>query len=113
MKQYDSYLIYGCHFPGQFVSIITQNSSLKYFNNKLKNQYNCVILELNVPVHDNKVIKQYFLKIEVEQSDMGIIKMSNLQGASVLNFQKVLEIFEMNKIDPYLISIPIIRDLGV
>ncbi len=37
MKQYDSYLILGCHFPKSGIELIISNSSLKYFNNKIKN----------------------------------------------------------------------------
>jgi len=111
MKQYDSYLIYGCHFPSLGVEIILANSSLKFFNNKIKDLYNCEIIQLNIPINDEKCIKQYFLKINVEQSEQGIIKLENIKDIDITKFKEVMEMFEIDAIEPYMIAVPICRDL--
>ena len=111
MKQIDSYLIYGCHFPKKCINLITEHSSLKYFNNKLIQQYNCEILELHIPQYDNEKINRYFLRILVEQSDDAIIKLENLGKIGKSGFEDVLRLFEMDVMEPYLISVPIVREL--
>jgi len=111
MKQYDSYLIFGCHFSKKSVELITANSTLKYFNNKIKNVYNCEIIEATIPVTDNQSFKQYYLKIMIEQSDPSILKVDKLKEIDIEKYKQILDIFEMEFIDPYLISVPIIREL--
>ena len=111
MKQFDSYLIYGCHSPSKSIKLITEHSSLKYFNNKLIQQYNCEILELSIPHINNEQYNRYFLRIIVEQSDDAIIKLDNLVKISKKGYEEVLRMFEIDEIEPYLISVPIVREL--
>jgi len=111
MKQYDSYLIYGCHFPSRCVQMITQHSSLKYFNNKISTQHNCQILELSIPHVDDIINKRYFLRILVEQSDDSIMKMEKLKDIDIKGYVSLLEMFELDRLEPYLISVPILREL--
>lgn len=109
MKQYDSYLILGCHFPSKCIDIINSNSSLPFFNNKLKHQFNCEIIEILTPIHDQKEQTQFFLKISLEQSDKSILKLDSIKDLQFDKFYEVMEIFELEKLQPYLISIPICR----
>lgn len=111
MKQYDSYLIYGCHFPEKNIKFITEHSSLKYFNTKIINQYNCEILVCDIPQHDDEQITRYFLRILLEQSDDSIVKLENLEKINKKGFKDILELFEIEIMEPYLISIPIVREL--
>lgn len=111
MKQFDSYLIYGCHFPSKSINLIKEHSSLKYFNNKLIQQYNCEILELTIPHYNNEQYIRYFLRIIVEQSDDGIINLDNLGKIDRKGFVDVLRLFEMDEMEPYLLSVPIVREL--
>ncbi len=111
MKQYDSYLIYGCHFPKTVVDIITVNSSLKYFNTKIHSTYGCEIIEVDVPVNDKIILKQYLLKIIFEQSEQSILKIEDIKNVDLNKYREILELFEIGYIDPYFISIPIVREL--
>lgn len=111
MKQYDSYLILGCHFPKSGIDLITGNSSLKYFNNKIKNLYGCEIIEANVPVSEKNIIKQYYVKISTEQSDESILKLESLKNKEYDKFKELLGIFEIESREPYLIAVPIVREL--
>lgn len=111
MKQYDSYLIYGCHFPKKAVEIITTNSSLRYFNNKIRLSYNCEIVEANVPISDTKTMKQYFLKICLDQSEQSILKLDQIKDLDISKFKELLELFEIDDIEPYFIGVPILREL--
>jgi len=111
MKQYDSYIIFGCHFPKSGIDLITGNSSLKYFNNKIRNLYGCEIIELNVPVSEENIIKQYFIKIIIEQSEQGILKLDGIVNFNNEKFKELLGIFEIESREPYLIAVPIVREL--
>ncbi len=111
MKQYDSYLILGCHFPISGIELINGNSSLKYFNNKIKNLYECEIIEVNVPISDVNMIKQYYVKICLEQSEDSILKLESLVNKDYDKFKELLGIFEIDNRDPYLIAVPIVREL--
>jgi hypothetical protein len=112
MKQYDSYMIYGCHFPNNIFEIITKNTSISFFNSKISAQYNCKIYEFEVPISESIIQKKYFLAIILEQSDHSIVKLSSIgESCDKTGFYKMLEIFDIHKIDPYLISVPIVRNL--
>jgi len=110
MKQYDSYILYGCHFPEVVYKIITKNTSLSFFNSKISAQYQCKIYELDVPISENYEQKKYFLSIILEQSDHSIINPSNLINIDITGFYKLLETFDITKREPYLISVPIVRN---
>ena len=112
MKQYDSYIIYGCHFPNNIFEIITKNTSLTFFNSKIGPQFHCKIHEFEVPISESKTQKKYFLAIILEQSDNSILQLSNIgESCDYPGFYKMLETFDINKIEPYLISVPIVRNL--
>lgn len=111
MKQYDSYMIYGCHFPNNIFEIITKNTSLGFFNSKISAQYNCKIHEFEVPISESTTQKKYFLAIILDQSDHSILKLSSIGEQNYPGFYKMLETFDIQKIDPYLISVPIVRNL--
>jgi hypothetical protein len=111
MKQYDSYMIYGCHFPNNIFEIITKNTSLSFFNSKISAQYNCKIHEFEVPISESTMQKKYFLAIILDQSDHSILKLSSIEEQNYPGFYKMLEIFDIQKIEPYLISVPIVRNL--
>jgi len=112
MKQYDSYMISGCHFPNNIFEIITKNTSFSFFNSKISAQYNCKIHEFEVPISESRTQKKYFLAIILEQSDDSIIKLSSIgESCDKIGFYKMLEIFDIQKIEPYLISVPIVRNL--
>jgi len=110
MKQYDSYIILGCHFPVGCIKLIMENSTLKYFNSKIKISHNCEILEVETPLTDDKTYKTYYLKINIEQSEQSIIKLDKLDYDKN-KYRALLEIFDMEYMGPYLISIPVVRDL--
>jgi hypothetical protein len=111
MKQFDSYIIYGCHFSEIYYKMIIQNMNLNIFNSKICSQYKCKIYEFNVPILENKEQKKYFLGINFEQSDTSILNLDNLENIDKNGYYKILELFNIEKKDPYLISIPIIRYL--
>jgi hypothetical protein len=112
MKQYDSYIIYGCHFPNSIFEIITKNTSLTFFNSKIGPQFHCKIHEFEVPISESSTQTKYFLAIILEQSDNSILQLSNIgDSCDKTGFYKMLETFDINKIEPYLISVPIIRNL--
>ena len=112
MKQYDSYIIYGCHFPNSIFEIITKNTSLSFFNSKISTQFHCKIHKFEVPISENQTQTKYFLAIILEQSDHSILQLSNIgESCDYPGFYKMLETFDMNKIDPYFISVPIVRNL--
>jgi hypothetical protein len=111
MKQYDSYIIYGCHFPNSIFEIITKNTSLSFFNSKIGPQFHCKIHEFEVPISESKTQKKYFLAIILEQSDNSILQLSSIEEHNYPGFYKILETFDIQKIEPYLISVPIIRNL--
>jgi|688.fasta_scaffold480392_2 hypothetical protein len=111
MKQYDSYILYGCHFPELFYKIITKNTSLSFFNSKISIQFQCKIYEFDVPISENNEQKKYFLAILLEQSDHSMINPHNLINLDITGFYKMLETFDIEKKEPYLISVPIVREL--
>lgn len=111
MKQYDSYMIFGCHFPKSAISLITANSSLKYFNEKIRQTYGCEIVELFVPINEKDSIKQYFVRIIVEQSDPSIIKYNLIKDIDLTKYKDLLGIFELDNKEPYIIAVPIVREL--
>ena len=111
MKQYDSYIIYGCHFPNSIFEIITKNTSISFFNSKIGPQFHCKIHEFEVPISESKTQMKYFLAIILEQSDNSILKLSNIGEHNYPGFYKMLETFDINKIEPYLISVQIVRNL--
>ena len=108
MKQYDSYLIYGCHFPEKIIKLIESHSSLSYFNEKIKNQYNCKIIAFDVPIIEDIIKKKYYLSVIVEQSEESIIRNNDIKDGG---FSEVLKLFDMDEIKPYFISVPIVRNL--
>ena len=109
MKQYDSYIIYGCHFPESMYKIITKNTSLSFFNSKIEHQFRCKIYEFDVPISENCNQKRYFLAIILEQSDSSILIFENLCKIDKTGYYKMLETFDIDKKEPYLISVPIVR----
>ncbi len=112
MKQYDSYILYGCHFPNSIFEIITKNTSLSFFNTKIASQFRCKIHEFEVPISESSIQKKYFLAIILEQSDHSILQLSNIgESCDKTGFYKMLETFDIIKIEPYLISVPIVRNL--
>jgi hypothetical protein len=111
MKQYDSCIIYGCHFPQTIYKMITKNTSLSFFNSKIEPQFQCKIYEFDVPISENIIQKKYFLGIIIEQSDPSIIQFDNLKNIDITGFYKILETFDIDKRKPYFISVPIIRNL--
>jgi len=112
MKQYDSYIIYGCHFPNNIFELITKNTSISFFNSKIATQFNCKIHEFEVPISESTTQKKYFLAIILEQSDHSILQLSNIGEYNYPGFYKMLETFDMNKIEPYFISVPIVRNFS-
>jgi hypothetical protein len=66
---------------------------------------------LEVPISENQTQIKYFLAIILEQSDHSILQLSNIGEYNYSGFYKMLETFDMNKIDPYFISVPIVRNL--
>ena len=112
MKQYDSYIIYGCHFNQYLYEIITKNTNLSFFNSKIASQFHCKIHEFEVPISESSTQKKYFLAIILEQSDNSILQLSNIGEHDKTGFYKMLETFDINKIEPYLISVPIVRNLS-
>jgi hypothetical protein len=111
MKQYDSFIIYGCHFPELIYKMITKNTSLSFFNSKIEPQFQCKIYEFDVPITQNINQNKYFLGIIIEQSDPSIIQFDNLKNIDKTGFYKILETFDIDNREPYLISVPIIRNL--
>ena len=109
MKQYDSYIIYGCHFPEPMYKMITKNTSLTFFNSKIGPQFQCKIHELDIPISQTHDQKKYFLAIILEQSDTSILQLDNIKNADKTGFYKMLETFDIDKKEPYLISVPIVR----
>lgn len=109
MKQYDSYIIYGCHFPEPMYKMITKNTSLTFFNSKIGTQFQCKIHELDIPISQIHDQKKYFLAIILEQSDESILQLDNIKNADKTGFYKILETFDIDKKEPYLISVPIVR----
>ena len=112
MKQYDSYILYGCHFSEYLYKVITKNTSLSFFNTKIASQFRCKIHEFEVPISESSIQKKYFLAIILEQSDHSIVQLSNIgESCDKTGFYKMLETFDISKIEPYLISVPIVRNL--
>lgn len=111
MKQFDSYIIYGCHFPENIYNMIMKNTSISFFNSKISVQFKCKIYELDIPIHDKIEQKKYFLGIILEQSDASILQYENINNADKSGYYKMLETFDIDKKEPYLISVPIVRDL--
>ena len=111
MKQFDSYIIYGCHFSEHLYNIIIKNTNLNFFNSKISSQYCCKIHEFDIPISENASKKKYFLGIIIDQSDMSILELSNLHNINKAGFYNMLEVFNINKREPYLISVPIFRNL--
>jgi len=111
MKQYDSCIIYGCHFPESIYKMITKNTSLSFFNSKIETQFKCKIYEYDVPISENISKKKYFLAIVLEQSDQSILQFDYLKNLDKNGFYKILETFDIDKREPYIISVPILREL--
>lgn len=111
MKQYDSCIIYGCHFPESIYKMITKNTSLNFFNSKIESQFKCKIYEYDIPISENINQKKYFLAIILEQSDQSILQFDNLKNIDKTGFYKILATFDIEKREPYLISVPIFRNL--
>lgn len=111
MKQYDSCIIYGCHFPESIYKMITKNTSLTFFNSKIEPQFKCKIYEYDVPISENISQKKYFLAIILEQSDQTILQFDILKYVDKNGFYKILATFDIEKREPYIISVPIIRNL--
>jgi hypothetical protein len=111
MKQFDSYIIYGCHFSENNYKMILKSTNLNIFNSIIYSEYKCKIYEFNIPISDNRCRKKYFLGINLEQSDTSILKIENLENIEKNGFYKLLETFNIDKKEPYLISVPIIRNL--
>lgn len=111
MKQYDSHLILGCHFPKQAIDIIKMHSSIHFFNTKIRALYNCEIIEVLVPITENVILTQYYLKICLDQSENSILRLNQLDGDTT-PFKEVLKTFELDEREPYLIAIPIVRLLN-
>ena len=111
MKQYDSYILYGCHFPEVIFKMITKNTSINFFNSKISKQFNCKIYDFDVPISETYEQKKYFLAIILEQSDQSIILLNNFNNIDKTGFYKMLETFEIEYKEPYLISVPIVRNL--
>jgi len=103
-------MIYGCHFPNNIFEIITKNTSISFFNSKISAQYNCKIHEFEVPISESTTQKKYFLGIILDQSDHSILKLSSIGEQNYQGFYKMLETFDIQKIEPYLISVPIVRN---
>ena len=97
----DSYLIYGCHFGQHLVEIVNRTSNLQFFNRKIEELYNVSILELG---------GQYYLQLCLEQSDPQMMDVEKIKDVDVEKFYKVLEMFEMEKKPPYLISVAFQRE---
>jgi len=100
--KYSSFLIYGCNFPENLIKIIETNSSLSYFNKKIKNQYNCEIIKIPVLVDNTTLIEKYYLVVNMNRDDNSIIK-----TIPDNKFKEALKLFEMEIIEPYYISVPI------
>ena len=111
MKQFDSYIIYGCHFPDLIYKMITKNTSLTFFNSKIGPQFQCKIHEFDIPISQTQDQKKYFLAIILEQSDTSILQYDNIKNVDKTGFYKILETFDIDKIEPYLISVSIVRNL--
>ena len=111
MKQYDSFIIYGCHFSELIYKMITKNTSLSFFNSKIETQFQCKIYEFDVPITQNINKNKYFLGIIIEQSDPSIIQFDNLKNLDQHGFYKLLETINIDKREPYIISVPIVREL--
>ena len=111
MKQFDSYIIYGCHFPENIYNMIMKNTSLSFFNSKISFQFNCKIYELDIPIYEKTEQKIYFLGIILEQSDASILQYDNIKNIDKTGYYKMLETFDIDNKDPYLISVPIVRNL--
>ena len=111
MKQYDSCIIYGCHFPELIYKMIIKNTSLSFFNSKIEAQFKCKIYEYDVPILENISQKKYFLAIIQEQSDQSILQFDNLKNIDKNGFYKILTTFDIENREPYLISVPIVRDI--
>lgn len=113
MKQYDSYILYGCHFNRYLYEIITKNTSLAFFNSKIATQFHCKIHEFEVPISEFSTQTKYFLAINLEQSDHSILQLSNIgESCNKTGFYRILETFDIRKIEPYLVSVPIVRNLS-
>jgi hypothetical protein len=91
--------------------IITKNTSPTFFNSKIGSQFQCKIHEFDVPISQIQDQKKYFLAIILEQSDTSILEYENIKNVDKTGFYKMLEIFNIDKKEPYLISVPIIRRL--
>jgi len=111
MKQFDSYIIYGCHFPEYLYKIVTKNTNINFFNSKISTQYSCKIYDFDIPISENTSKKKYFLGIIIDQSDMSILQFENIQNINKAGFYNMLEVFNIHKREPYFISVPILRDL--
>ena len=59
---------------------------------KIKNVYNCEIIEATIPITDNQLFKQYYLKIIIEQSDPSILKVDKLKEIDIEKYKQVDDI---------------------
>jgi hypothetical protein len=91
--------------------MITKNTSLTFFNSKIGSQFQCKIYEFDIPISEKNDQKKYFLAIIIEQSDTSILQYDNIKNVDKTGFYKILETFDIDKIEPYLISVPIVRYL--
>jgi hypothetical protein len=91
--------------------MITKNTSLTFFNSKIGPQFHCKIHEFDVPILQNQDQKKYFLAIILDQSDASIFQFDNIKNVDKTGFYKMLDTFDIDKKEPYLISVPIVRQL--
>lgn len=114
MKQFDSYLIFGIHLPEKIVNLILKNTNLSFFNLKIK-EYNCELVRLNVIMTENFQQENYFLRIISDLSTNSLIRNEDLQifqdEDKINNFKKLLGQLSQPIVNPYLCSVPIIREL--
>jgi len=114
MKHYDSYLLFGTHLSERIVGLILKNSSLNFFNSKIKT-YGCEIVKLNVIMTDELQQSNYFLRISGDLSSNNLIRNEDLRELlnqeKIDNFKKLLDDLSQPVIEPYLMSVPIVREL--
>lgn len=116
MKQFDSYLLFGCHLSNQLIEIILKNTTLNFFNSKISLLYDCEIIKLNVIMTDTYNQENYFLKIRYDNEGPTNLLRSDdfnelLNETKIQKFEKLLETLDQQVVKPYLISIPIVREL--
>ena len=121
MKEFDSYIIYGCHFPTKF-GLLVENK-IEKLNNNLRANYGIEILKLNVPTKEIEkklfVKNQYFVSIILNIGERNFLrnniffennKLKQKIIDKVVLFKKFMKKFEL-EVDPIFLSIPIVREL--